>query len=207
MSIAAPAATSFFEGDGPFRLSVAQYHQMVAAGILTEDDPVELLEGVLVPKTPKNPLPWLTVRWLRRLLEGLNIAGHFLHCLDPVTSADSEPEPDLALVAGQDTDFLHGNPTLDRVPLVIEIADTTLTRDRKIRKRIYAKAGVPVYWIVNLIDRHIEVYTAPITTGLEPGYAGREIFAVGSRVSVMIAGVIAGQIEVAAVFPPVEATR
>jgi Uma2 family endonuclease len=180
---------------------------MIEAGILTEEDRVELLEGVLVPKMPKNPLHWLTVRLLRRLLEGLNIAGHFVHCQDPVTSADSEPEPDLALVAGQDTDFFHGNPTLDRVPLVIEVADTTLTCDRNIKKRIYAKAGVPAYWIVNLLDRHIEVYTSPLVTGSEPDYSNREVFAVGSFVNVIVAGVALGQIEVAAVFPPDEAAR
>jgi Uma2 family endonuclease len=207
MSIAAPAATSFFEGDGPFRLSVAQYHQMIEAGILTEEDRVELLEGVLVPKMPKNPLRWLTVRLLRRLLEGLNIAGHFVHCQDPVTSADSEPEPDLSLVVGKDTDYRQGNPSLDKVPLVIEVADTTLKRDRTTKKRIYAKAGVPTYWIVNLLDRHIEVYTSPLVTGSEPDYSNREVFAVGSFVNVVVAGVALGQIEVAAVFPPDEATR
>src|SRR5438445_4118523 len=81
-------------------LSVEQYHEMIRAGILTEDDPVELLEGILVVKMAKNPPHSSATRKMRTALERLVPTGWFVDIQEPVTTESSEPEPDLAIVRG-----------------------------------------------------------------------------------------------------------
>jgi Uma2 family endonuclease len=78
-----------------------------------------------------------------------------------VATADSQPEPDLAVARGQARDYLDRHPGPADVPLVIEVADSSLARDRGLKARVYARAGIPNYWIVNLVDRHVEVYSEP----------------------------------------------
>src|SRR5437764_4239507 len=86
-------------------LSVDQYHDMIRIGILTDNDPVELLEGVLIPKMPKNPAHALAKRLLRRALERLLPGGWFVDEQEPVTTTDSEPEPDIAVIRGDVRDY------------------------------------------------------------------------------------------------------
>ena len=140
-----------------WRLSVNQYHQMVCAGILTEEDPVELLAGWLVPKMPKNPPHRVATRLLRQALERVVPAGWYVDSQEPITTADSEPEPDVVVVRGETRQYLDRHPGPQDVALIIEVADTTLQRDRVLKQRIYAAAGIPVYWIVNLLDNQLEV--------------------------------------------------
>src|SRR5438132_10578955 len=108
-----------------FRLSVEQYHQMARAGILTEDDPVELLEGWLVRKMTKHrPHSRCTYR-TRRALDRLVPAGWYVDAQEPVTTTDSEPEPDVAVIRGDDDDYPDRHPGPDEVALVVEVADST----------------------------------------------------------------------------------
>jgi Uma2 family endonuclease len=80
---------------------------------------------------------------------------------EPITLKDSEPEPGLAIILGQRLDFRDRHPDAASLELVVEIADTSLERDRIMKQRIYARAGIPIYWILNLGDRQLEVYTQP----------------------------------------------
>ena len=91
----------------------------------------------------------------------------------PITLSDGEPEPDLALVRGDRRDYLQHHPGPGDVVLVVEVADTSLARDRGIKKQTYAHAGIPAYWIVNLLERQIEVYTEPSGAAATPDYAQR----------------------------------
>ena len=84
-----------------FRLSVQQYHAMVDAGVLSDDDPVELLEGILVFKMPKKPNHRLTVRLLTSAIDALLPVGWHFQAQEPITLSDGEPEPDGAIVRGQ----------------------------------------------------------------------------------------------------------
>jgi Uma2 family endonuclease len=183
------------------RFTVAEYHAMIDAGVFTEDENFELLEGFIVQKMPKHPPHWISMELLRQALSSLNIPGFFLHIQNPVTTTDSEPEPDLALVRGHPRDYVGGNPEPKQTPLVIEVADSSLDKDRRWKKRIYARAGVPVYWIVNLIDRQIEVYTQPSGPTERPDYAGAEIFGPEATVPVIIDDREAGRIAVKDVLP------
>ncbi len=160
--------------DEVWRLSVAQYHAMIGAGILTEDDPVELLEGWLVKKMPKKPRHRVVTQLTREALAGLLPAGWHVDAQEPITTAASEPEPDVAVVAGDRLRYLDHHPGPQDVALVVEVADSSLRRDRSTKKRIYAAAGIPVYWVVNLLENQVEVCTAPAGLAQQPDYRRRE---------------------------------
>jgi Uma2 family endonuclease len=130
------------------RFTVEEYHDLIGQGYFAKDESYELLEGLLVHKMPKYPPHWIATDLLRDALQALGLSGYFIHSQNPVTTTDSEPEPDLAVVLGNRRDYKGGNPEPDKVPLVIEVADSSLRRDRTLKKRIYARAALPVYWIV-----------------------------------------------------------
>jgi Uma2 family endonuclease len=94
-------------------------------------------------------------------LENLVPDGWFVGLQEPLTTQNSEPEPDLFIVRGTSRDYANRHPEPEDVALVVEVSDATLERDRKSKKRIYAAAGIPVYWVVNLREKCIEVYTSP----------------------------------------------
>jgi Uma2 family endonuclease len=197
---AAPSAAAE-EFDGVWRLSVDRYHAIIRAGILTEDDPVELLEGVLVQKMPKNPAHVTAKRLLRKALERIVPAGWIVDTEDPVTTKDSEPEPDIVVIRGTDLDFADRHPGPKDTALVVEVADSSLRRDRGQKKRLYARARVPEYWIVNLIDRQIEVYAEPTGPGRKPDYRKPTIYSAAGVVPVVIDGRQVGRLTVADLLP------
>jgi Uma2 family endonuclease len=147
-----------------YRLSVAQYERMTAAGFLHEDQPVELLEGCLVPKMPKHPLHDSTVDLLAAILAAALPEGWFLRVQNSLVTEDSVPEPDLAVIAGKPGDFRTRHPEGPDTRLVIEVADSSVDRDRA-KAAIYARAGVPEYWIINLQEWRVERMTQPDGAG------------------------------------------
>ncbi|MDX1976086.1 MAG: Uma2 family endonuclease [Pseudanabaenaceae cyanobacterium bins.68] len=148
-----------------WRLSVAQYHSMLEHGIFAQDAQVELLEGLLVAKMPKNPPHRLSTGLLQDVLLSNLPSNYHLNLQEPLTLADSEPEPDLAVVVGSRLDYRDRHPQGQEVALVVEVADSSLERDRTLKQGIYAKPGIPNYWILNLSDRTLEVYTDPSDAG------------------------------------------
>src|SRR5207247_5767280 len=112
-----------------YRLTVEQYRAMAEAGILTEDDPVELLEGWLVRKMTKNPPHVVATGLVRRTLEQLLPSGWYVAVQDPISMADSDPEPDVAVVRGEVRDYLDRHPGPQDVVTVVEVADTSLKQD------------------------------------------------------------------------------
>ena len=183
------------------RLSVKQYHAMIDAGVVTDDDLIELLEGWLVPKMPKNPGHRIATRHLRKALEKLLPAGWEVESQEPITTTDSEPEPDVGVAREGAFDNKERHPNATETGLIIEIADSTLARDRGMKKRIYARAAVPVYWIVNLPDRCIEVYTNPTGPAEKPDYRHQQIYGANDVVPILLDGAEIGQLEVKAVLP------
>ena len=146
--------------DDRVRLTLDQYHRMGEAGILTPDDRVELLDGQLVIRPRKSPPHVFAAAKAREALEAVLSAGWYLDTQEPITLDDSEPEPDVMIVRGETQDYFDRHPSADEIALVVEIADSTLERDRSRKKRMYARAGIPVYWIVNLVENTCEVYSA-----------------------------------------------
>jgi Uma2 family endonuclease len=137
---------------------------MIEVGIFDEDEHVELLEGVIVTMTPQSPAHAHCIRWLNRLLARALPDEYVVGVQLPLTlGRRNEPEPDLAVVRAVAA-------SRDRHPetavLVIEVARDSLRRDRKVKSALYARFGVPEYWIVNLEDHVIEVFSDPdIATG------------------------------------------
>ncbi|MDQ3009112.1 MAG: Uma2 family endonuclease [Acidobacteriota bacterium] len=180
-----------------WRLSVEQYHKMIVADILTEDDPIELLEGILVTKMPKNPPHSLVTQLVRDALARLISLGWCVNAQEPITLVDSEPEPDVAVVRGERRHYAKRHPGAQETALVVEVAHTTLSRDRGLKKRVYATAGVPTYWIINLKDRRIEVYSEP--SGSD--YQRRQDYDADAEVPVILDGQEVGRLAVRELLP------
>lgn len=170
------------------RFSVEQYHEMIRASILTADDQVELLEGWLLYKMPKNPPHRIATKLIQQAFEKVIIPGWYVDTQEPVTVEDSEPEPDVAVIRGDTRDYADRHPGASDLSLLVEVAEATLERDRKLKKRLYARAGVPVYWIVNLAERKIETYSQPIAADSEPDYANRLDYASADSIPLTIEG-------------------
>lgn len=187
--------------DPIWRLSVEQYHHMTQAGILTDDDPVELLEGWLVTKLPKNPPHRLSTQLTREVLVRLLPSGWHVNDQEPITTEDSEPEPDITIIRGERRDYLERHPAPHEVALVIEVSDTTLQRDRTSKKRVYARAGIPMYWTINLAEQQIEVYTSPRTDAEEPDYQDRQDYHPTEMIPLVIEDQEVGQVVVGELLP------
>lgn len=183
------------------RLSVEQYHAMIRAGILDEDSRVELLEGWLVPNVSKNPPHMVCLQLLQAAVARMLPLGVHTRLEGPVTLGDSEPEPDLAVVRGVVRDYSNRHPHAAEIVLAAEIADATLLRDRTVKKRIYARAGIPVYWIVDLQRRRVLEFREAGRIAGELEYSSQREFGEEDAVPLIIDGLAAGRIAVADILP------
>jgi Uma2 family endonuclease len=183
------------------RFSVAEYHKLIDIGLLTENDNLELIEGYLVLKMSRNPPHDSCIHLALRML---------LRCLPPdwslrvqsaITLSDSEPEPDLAIVRGDERTYAVRYPGPADVGLLIEVADSTLLGDRADKGRIYARAGIAVYWIINLIDRQVEVYSSPSSSGTSPAYGQRNDYGAADQLPLVLDGVAVASIPVRDLLP------
>lgn len=178
----------------PRRFTRNEYLRMVEAGILTEDDPIELIHGQIVEMSPENtPHRAAVIKLNRRLVEGLDAERFSVQPQSTLPLDDYNlPEPDVAVLRGTPDDLLGGElPVL----LVVEVADTSLERDRSVKQALYAQAGIPVYWILNLEDRELEVYSGPA----EERY--RERRTLDERETVEIPVESAGRLSVSEMLP------
>jgi Uma2 family endonuclease len=183
------------------RFSVAEYEKLVGLGIITEDDNLELLEGYLVNKMGHNPPHDGTIQLVDDAIRGVLPAGWCVRVQSVIALPDSQPEPDLAIARGDKRSYLRRHPGGPDLGPVIEVADSSLDSDRADKVRIYARAGLPTYWIVNVIDRQVEVYTDPDPAATPPGYRTRADYRPGDAVPVVLDGQPAGSIPVADLLP------
>jgi Uma2 family endonuclease len=184
-----------------WRLTLEKYHDMVRAGALTEDDPVEFLEGWLVYKMPKNRQHSLATARTRKSLERVVPEQWYVESQEPITMEDSEPEPDVSVIRGSADSYPHAHPGPGDVTLVVEVADATLDRDRGWKKRLYARVRIPVYWIVNLLDRCVEVYTGPSGPTAQPDYGTREVYDDGQQIPLVIEATFVAQVAAKDLLP------
>jgi Uma2 family endonuclease len=179
---------------------VAQYHQMIRSGVLTEDDPVELLEGWIVPKMPRNTPRDVCIDKSQDVLRACLPPGWRLRVQSAITTPDSEPEPDFAIVPGPAERYLPHHPLPADIATLIEVADSSLARDRE-KKRIYGSAGIPIYWIINLSEAQAEVYSDPTGIDPSPGYRQRQDYKANDAVPLVIQGQEVGRIAVRDLLP------
>jgi hypothetical protein len=187
-------------------LRLDQYLRMVQAGILGEDEPVVLLDGLLVRKMTKGDPHETAAHLGMEALRQIPPAGWHLRKESPVAlpggaqGNDSVPEPDLSVVRGAIRDFAARTPGPGDVLLVVEVADSSLSRDRAGLAR-YAAAGIPVAWIVNLPGRCVEVGFRPTGPGPDPRYAESRTYGEADEVPVVIDGREVGRLPVKDLLP------
>ena len=137
-----------------------EYERFVEMGAFTRDDRIELVEGVLLEKMPQNPPHASCSALLEDAIRPIIGPDYILRSQRPLAlGPDSEPEPDIAIVAGSIRDYLRAHPTT--AALVVEIADSSAWIDRRAKSRVYARAGIPEYVILNLPKRRLEVRRNP----------------------------------------------
>jgi Uma2 family endonuclease len=141
---------------------VADYHQMIESGILTPNCPVELLEGRIIRMSPQRPFHASSVHRTNKYLSKLLGNRAEVRIQSPITLGDdSEPEPDIAVVFTNINEYADRHPAPTDIYLLIEVADTTLTKDRELKSKIYAKNLVSEYWILDLQNRQVYIYRSP----------------------------------------------
>ena len=183
------------------KVSVDEYHQMIKNGVFDDGDPIELLEGYLVQKMSHNTPHATAVHKLNKRLQRLVPSGWEARSQLPITLSDSEPDPDGVLARGDEATFATHHPLPAELGLVIEVADSSRYADRREKGRIYARAGIPVYWIVNVVDRQVEVYTDPDPTANPPAYGTRTDYKPGDQLPITLDGQQAGTIAVSELLP------
>ncbi len=189
-------------GDRLYRLSITQYHEMARAGILKEDAPIELLDGLLVTKMTRSDLHIATVRKGFRLLDRALPPGWFVVKEDPIVVPRlSEPEPDLAVIRGEIDDYLDHKPGPKDVALVVEVSVSSYLEDRGRKWTIYARAAIPYYWIVNLNENRVEVYSEPAGKGQRASYRTVQHFGRDDMIPLVIEGSDVARIAVRELIP------
>jgi Uma2 family endonuclease len=181
-----------------YRLTLEQYEAMVAAGIFTGRERVHLINGYLVEKMTQKPPHAVADELCGEALRPILPAGWSLRSGKPVRIPGwaSEPEPDRSVVRGGIRDYAGQHPGPADIALIIEVAKSSLD-DGRAMAGIYGRAGIPFYWIINLIDGQVEVYSNPGPSG----YASVVVLAPPHVLSVVIDGVEVGQIPVAEILP------
>lgn len=183
------------------RFTVDEYHQLIQAGILKTSERVELIRGWIVPKMPTNPTHASVVRRLDKRLQRLVGEAAVVGVQQPITTADSEPEPDLTVSRGPEDRYFTTHPEPADIFFVVEVADTTLAYDRGDKLALYARAGVPEYWLVVLEDNRIEVHTRP-RGGRRAKYLECADYGLSDKVPVVIDGKALGKLSLKDVLPP-----
>ncbi len=183
------------------RFSVARYQRMVEAGILSSEDKVELLENYVVLKMPRNPPHDGTIDLISERLSPVVPKGWRLRCQLTIVLADSQPEPDFTFARGDARTYCTRHPTARDVCQLIEVADSSLLRDQRDKTRIYARANIPIYWIINLVDGRIEVYTDPSGPTADPAYGSFQTYQPGDDLPLILDGNRVGTIPVADLIP------
>jgi hypothetical protein len=176
------------------RFTVDEYHRMIQTGILAEDERVELIEGWITPKMPRNPPHDAFIDQAAEVLHRHLPPGWRVRVQSAITTPDSEPEPDLAIVPGPASRYRNQHPGPADVAVVIEVADSSLASDRGTKGPLYARVSIPIYWIINLVDQQLEVYTDPTGPGTAPHYRQRQDYTVNDQVPLILAGQIVAQI-------------
>ena len=202
-SVTSSSNSQLTEGLPPFpvrRFTVEEYFELARIGFFGEDENFELLQGYIVPKMVKYPLHENALALLIRLLQPMIPAGWFVRSQGVVQTADSAPEPDISITRGFGGEYPDRHPTGDDVALVVEIADSSIKRDRN-KVEVYGAAGVAAYCIVNLRERVFEMFANPETnpTG-QLAYSLNQVATEQDVIDVIVEGKTIGTINVAQFF-------
>ncbi len=187
------------------RITVDEYHRMIDSGAFGPEPRVELLEGVIVEKMTKKPPHIIATDLLEDLLHHLipRGNGYYITMSNPVTieERDGEPEPDGGVYRGNIRDIATRPRTPADAALLAEISDTSYDYDRRVKWVTYAAARVPVYWIVDVNRRRLEIHTEPTGEGETAGYARTQVFGPDDQVPLTLDGREFGRLVVGEILP------
>ncbi len=168
------------------KFTIEEYHQLVDLGFFTENDRIELIRGEIIEMAPKRTPHSVCNSLLWKQLYNLIEEQAEIRVQEPIVlPSNSEPEPDVVIARKKDDNYLSAHPTAADIILVIEISDSTLKYDRETKLPLYAEAGINHYWIVNLVDNHLEVYTNPFVDNQNNfGYKSKSIFLINENIAI-----------------------
>jgi Uma2 family endonuclease len=197
MSIQVEQPRAASPGPAIYRLNVRQFLRRNDAGVFPDDARVELLAGLLVPKMTKNNPHDFAVSALGYALRAMLPPDWIVREEKSVVLGRYwRPEPDLVVARGPVERYRGADPTAADVPLVIEVAGSSASSDRGLKGRRYAAVGIPIYWIVDVERRQVEVFTDPHGRGRAARYRDVKVFPGDARVPVVIEGRELGPIAV-----------
>ncbi|HEX4607995.1 MAG TPA: Uma2 family endonuclease [Urbifossiella sp.] len=183
------------------RFTIAAYERLVRVGAFGPADRAELIDGWLVDKMPHTPRHAAVVDLANDAIARLLPAGWTTRSQLPVRLlGNNAPEPDVVVVPAPKSRYVERHPTAKEIALVVEVSDTSLDDDLRYKVPQYARAKLPVYWVVNLRARRVEVYTDP-RGGKSPGYRTRAEYAPGDDIPVTVGGAELGTIPAADLLP------
>lgn len=195
-------------GDEPFEptpLSLETYHQLINSEELPDGLRFELLEGVLIVKMNKKRPHVISTSRANAVLNAALPSGWHIQQQDPLFLEDSEPEPDQAVVRGKAEDYRVQHPSGADVGLVCEVSESTLRRDR-LKARLYGRAGIPYYWLINLASRQVECFSNPGLKSRRKGYQTSQVYTEDQSLPLVLDGVTVCELPVRDLLPPLEAT-
>ena len=167
------------------RFSRAEYERLIDLGVFQPGEPIELIGGELMVAEPQGVAHYTAIVKTARALEAAFGPGWHARTQGPIgLDDDSEPEPDVAVVPGGPEDYSRAHPS--RPVLTVEAAESSLGVDRERKGSLYARAGLEDYWVLNLVDRVLEVYREPAPDSAAPfgwRYTRREVFDASARVT------------------------
>lgn len=194
------------EGRNYRRLSAAEYALAIKHRVIHEGEATELLDGMLVEMMSKNRPHSIATKKTRDELTAIVPKGWYVDSQEPISipelrsGAGNLPEPDVMVIRGATTDY-PDHPPSDKVGLVVEVSDSTLQFDRTKKKRLYAHGRVPEFWIVNVLDRQLEVFQRPTGTGDKADYDVQKVIGLNDSVSIRLGNQSAGSISARSFFP------
>jgi Uma2 family endonuclease len=181
------------------RFSVEEYLRLMEVGILTKHDKVELINGRIIEKISRNPPRDSAINGVTRILFESIGDCCAIRVHSSIQLSSSVPEAEIAVVCGPHSRYDHSNPTAADVLLVVEICDST--HDQGEMASTYARDGIPLYWIVNLIDRRLEVYTDPTGPDHFSTYRQRKDIPINGTITLALPGLKKFTIKVQEFFP------
>jgi len=171
------------------RWTRVEYERLIDLGVFQPGDPIELIGGELMVAEPQGAPHYTSIQKTGRVLERAFGPSWNIRTQGPMgLDEESEPEPDVAVVPGDPEDYRSAHPS--RADLIVEVSESSLAFDRGHKGSVYARAGILDYWIVNLVDRVLEVYREPAPDAAAPfgaRYARREMLDPSRQVSPLAA--------------------
>ncbi len=180
-----PAEESILAIAAGQRVTLEEYRRRAALGQVGDSSGFELLEGVVVAKSPQSLRHESALEKLQDVLRVVP-EDWMIRVQQSLALGDSQPEPDIAVVKRVLDGYVSAPPLGRDVVLVVEAADATLLNDRRLKQRIYSRAGILNFWVLNLLDSQLEVFSNPSGPVPMPGYQEHRIYRIEDRISLLI---------------------